>query len=98
LNMGGANLMSPFGPHQRSSYRPSQRIKPPNLIGSRPFNQLSHPLKQPNQETRKSNTDLMSIFQTSEGNIDFEKISGTVQQLGELYGTFSPIITRFIKK
>jgi len=96
--MGGAKPMSPFGPHQRSSYRPSHQIKPPNLISSRPFNQLSHPLKQSNQQTRKSATDLMSIFQTSDGNIDFEKISGTVQQLGELYGTFSPIITRFIKR
>lgn len=41
---------------------------------------------------------LLSMFQTPDGSLDFEKISTTVQQINKIYNQVSPMITRFVKK
>lgn len=72
------------------SSRPSRSFRSHSLI--QPPKQLNH------QQKNESHPSLLSMFQTSEGKIDFDKISGTVEQIRGLYGTFSPMLSRFIKR
>jgi len=95
--------MFPFGQQQQArSPRSLRPVRPPRPPRPRPFmqqpQQLNLPSQSNNQQKGENNPSLISMFQTSEGNIDFEKISGTVQQIGELYGTFSPMLSKFIKR
>lgn len=52
------------------------------------------------QPSQKSN--LFSMFQSDDGNLDFERISTTFHQLNKIYGQvspmISPMISKFIKK
>lgn len=62
-----------------------------------------HPFFQPprhmyDQQHNSSKSNLLSMFKTPEGNLDLEKITGTVEQLNKLYGQVSPMISQFIKK
>lgn len=83
--------MFPFGPQ----YPPKQH-RPPRPIRPHPMFHPPNPLKNGLQNTTKQN--ILSMFKTSEGNLDFEKITGTVQQISKLYGEVSPMISKFIKK
>lgn len=57
-----------------------------------------HPLNQINNvQLRQTKSNLLSMFQTSEGNLDFERITGTVQQISKLYGQVSPMFSKFTK-
>lgn len=76
-------------PHGPQSPRP---MRPPHPITNHMFMQPPMP-KQP-----KKHQGILSMFKTSEGNIDFEKITGTVEQINKLYGQFSPLITKFMNK
>jgi YppG-like protein len=53
----------------------------------------SGPLRRP---SRKQN--FMSYFRTPEGNLDFNKITGTVQQAKQMYDQVRPLITKYLKK
>jgi hypothetical protein len=46
--------------------------------------------------TLKSN--LLSMFQSDDGNLDFEKITTTFNQLNKIYGQVSPMISPVIAK
>ncbi|WP_087972509.1 YppG family protein [Oceanobacillus rekensis] len=48
------------------------------------------------QPTLKSN--LLSMIQSDDGNLDFEKISTTYNQLNKIYGQVSPMISPVIAK
>lgn len=76
--------MFPMGPQY-----PPRRQKPPHLH-SRFTPQHLSPIR-PN--TTKDN--LLSMFKTSEGNYDLEKITETMQQISEIYRQISPMITKF---
>ncbi|ALX47277.1 YppG family protein [Lentibacillus amyloliquefaciens] len=41
---------------------------------------------------------LINQFRDPEGNLDIDKITATAQQIGELYGQVSPLITKFMKR
>ncbi|MBY7142026.1 hypothetical protein KFZ56_02760 [Virgibacillus sp. NKC19-3] len=67
----------------RPSQRPQGGFRPPGVQGG-------------SGGSTKSN--LMSMFQTDEGNLDFDKITSTGKQVMDLYGQVSPLITKFIKR
>lgn len=52
------------------------------------------------QPSQKSN--ILSMFQSDDGNLDIEKVIATYTQLNKIYGQvspmISPMITKFIKK
>lgn len=51
------------------------------------------------QRTQPSTkTNLFSMFQSDDGNLDFERISTTVHQLNKIYGQVSPMISPMINK
>jgi hypothetical protein len=54
------------------------------------------PLRRP--PIKQNKQDFMSYFRTSEGNLDFKKIAGTVQQAKKMFDQVSPLITKFLKK
>lgn len=45
-----------------------------------------------------SKSNLLSMFRDPEGKWDIDKVSQTAQQINQLYGQVSPLITKFIKK
>ncbi|WP_240378100.1 YppG family protein [Bacillus piscicola] len=64
----------------------------PTPVPTRPFplqNQAYSPSAKPN---------VLDSFKTPDGNLDFEKISTTAQQVMNIYNQVSPMITKFIKK
>lgn len=82
---------NPYRPQRpQIMQRPPRQTHPFGLMGPPP------PQQQPQQKQTVSN--LMSMFQTPEGNFDLQKITGTVQQVSQLYGHISPLITKFIKR
>jgi hypothetical protein len=50
----------------------------------------------PTSPQKKQN--LLSLFQDADGNIDFNKISGTAKQMRQLYDQVSPLLSKFLKK
>lgn len=83
--------MFPFGPQPPRTPRPPRPI-PPNHPFMSPPNQIHH------QQQNVNKPGIMSMFQTQEGNLDFEKITGTVSQINKLYGQFSPMISKFLNR
>ncbi|WP_235794630.1 YppG family protein [Virgibacillus salidurans] len=71
-------------PHRPPGPRPSQRPQG----GSRP----------PIDPGGSAKSNLMSMFQTDDGKLDFDKITGTGKQVMDLYSQVSPMITKFIKR
>ncbi|THE12231.1 hypothetical protein E1I69_11985 [Bacillus timonensis] len=72
--------------------RPRRRPVPfrPNNIG-RP--------RRPFTNSQPSNiSSLMSHFQTSDGKLDFSKISTTAGHMRKIYGQVSPLLSMFLKK
>lgn len=55
------------------------------------------PIYQQPQE-QKTTDKLKMLIQDNDGNFDLEKITTTVQQVNQIYGHISPMISRFIKK
>ncbi|MFD2046503.1 YppG family protein [Ornithinibacillus salinisoli] len=47
------------------------------------------------QQTRPH---LLSMFQDTNGNFDFEKITTTAKQINSIYGQVSPMISQFFKR
>ncbi|WP_047981118.1 YppG family protein [Ornithinibacillus contaminans] len=41
---------------------------------------------------------ILGDFQHADGNLDFNKLTTTGKQIMDLYGQFSPLISRFIKR
>ncbi|HLR80115.1 MAG TPA: YppG family protein [Bacillota bacterium] len=56
------------------------------------------PRRLPYGGSQSPTSNLMSMFKTSEGKMDFEKITTTAQQINKLYQEFSPMISQFLKK
>ncbi|RLL44880.1 hypothetical protein D8M04_08335 [Oceanobacillus piezotolerans] len=69
--------------------RPRRRPAPQR----RPFSSR-RPVKQEISTSER----LLSMFQDDDGNLDFEKMTGTFHKLNDIYGQVSPLITRFRKK
>lgn len=80
--------MFTFRPH----HPPRQRLPRPH-----PFFQPPNRVKNLQQQNTTT-SNILSMFQTPEGNLDLEKITGTVQQISKLYGQVSPMISQFIKR
>jgi len=80
--------MRPMGPGNR---RPSRPMRDPFLFGSPPRERRGN-----NQNSNLRN--VMSAFQTEDGNIDLEKIMGTANQINGIYKQVSPMLSKFIKK
>lgn len=78
----GGGIMFPGRP--RRPFPPSYRPMPPRRL--------------PHGGSQSSTSNLMSMFQTSEGKMDFEKITVAAQQMNKLYQEFSPIISNFLKR
>lgn len=61
-----------------------------------------HPFMPPRRslqgQQNQTKTNLMSMIQDSDGNLDFEKISTTFHQVNQIYNQVSPIISKFRKK
>lgn len=49
----------------------------------------------PKQSSNHAN--LLAYFKDTEGQIDLEKITTTVEQFNRLYGNVSPLFSRFFK-
>src|SRR5699024_27051 len=56
------------------------------------------PRRLPYGGSQSPTSNFMSMFKTSEGKMDFEKITTTAQQINKLYQEFSPMISQFLKK
>ncbi|MDA3129786.1 YppG family protein [Aliibacillus thermotolerans] len=46
----------------------------------------------------KTKSHWMTMFQTPDGNIDLAKIANVAQQMNQIYGEISPLISKFLKK
>jgi len=80
--------MRPMGPGNR---RPARPMRDPFLFGGPPRERRGN----------KQNSNLrnvMSAFQTEDGNIDLDKIMGTANQINGIYKQVSPMLSKFIKK
>ncbi|MFD1363373.1 YppG family protein [Lentibacillus salinarum] len=69
----------------------------------RPMPPTHHPMRPPRppmqQPPKPSATQsILNQFRDAEGNLDMDKITTTAQQVGQLYGQVSPLITKFIKR
>ncbi len=91
------------GPQPFRSSRPSRTPKQNFLMGSsQPSsppgpNHFMQAPRRPERAQNRINPGFKSMFQTPEGKLDFEKITGTVQQISNIYGQVSPFLTKFIK-
>lgn len=70
-----------------------RRPMPPSYPPAR----IRHP-SQARRPAPSKATLLLSHFRDTDGNLDFQKISETVQQVNSIYTQVSPMITKFIKK
>ncbi|WP_085991553.1 YppG family protein [Oceanobacillus senegalensis] len=81
--------------------RPARPIRPaPPRPKHDPFQLRPRHKKQmePKQGQLSNVRHLLAMFQTSDGNIDMEKLMGTAGQINDLYKQVSPMISKFIKK
>lgn len=67
---------------------PYHQRRPPAL-----FEPFHHPTP---KQTNKPQ--LLSMFKSSDGQFDLEKVARTVEQISQVYGQVSPIISKFTKK
>ena len=84
-----------FPSRQNYPSRQGQRRRP---LRHDPFLHPVSRISRNQQQSSSMTQNILSMFKTSEGNLDFEKITGTVQQLNKLYGEVRPMISRFIKR
>ncbi|SFA85276.1 YppG-like protein [Lentibacillus halodurans] len=61
-----------------------------------PVRQPGPPMRGRQQQTPGKN--ILNQFRDSEGNLDIDKITTTAQQVGQLYGQVSPLLSKFIKR
>lgn len=80
--------MFPIGP-QRQQY-PNRPVRP------HPFFQAPKQTGNFFNSTTKQN--LFALFQTDDGSLDIDKISGTVEQISKIYSQVSPMISQFRRK
>ncbi|QKY68847.1 YppG family protein [Lentibacillus sp. CBA3610] len=73
---------------------------PPQHPPMRPPRQPMHPPQVPMQRPRQQSPgqNILNQFRDTDGNIDIDKITTTAQQVGQLYGQVSPLITKFMKR
>ncbi|WP_284139348.1 MULTISPECIES: YppG family protein [unclassified Virgibacillus] len=83
--------MFPFGPPPNQG--PPQQPPRPGLFSNRP--PFQQPFQQQPPQQKNTTSNLMSMFQTPDGNFDMNKITNTVQQVGKLYGQVSPMLKFF---
>ncbi|WP_156288610.1 YppG family protein [Oceanobacillus salinisoli] len=50
------------------------------------------------QQQNSGIQNVLSMFQSPDGNLDFEKVIGTAQQINGIYKQVSPMISRFINR
>lgn len=85
----------PYYPYQQRPYQPYQ----PQAYRPQPQPYRNY---QPNGPIQGSQTptrpDFLSNFKTDEGKYDFNKISGTAQQVMSAYNQVSPLIAKFIRR
>lgn len=83
--------------------RPPRPPRPPYMYPPRPPMGNVHgrppiPGTFPGHVQEKPKTNVLTLFQTPDGNIDFAKIMNTAQQINKIYGEVSPLISKFFKK
>ena len=81
----------PMPPMRPGYRRPSRPMRDPFIFGGPPRQRRGY-----KQNSNIKN--VMSAFQTEDGNIDLEKIMGTANQINGIYKQVSPMISKFIKK
>ncbi|MEN1967154.1 YppG family protein [Lentibacillus sp. N15] len=66
-----------------------------------PPSPFAMPRMQRQQQQPKNRSNVLAMFQTPEGNVDFDKISTTAKQVNQIYQQVSPmvspLVTRFFK-
>lgn len=82
-------MIFPFGPQPPRSHFP-QRRPPMQMIGRPPM--------QVQRNTNSQLMNVMSLFQTPEGNLDLEKVTNAFQQMNKIYGHVSPLLSRFLNR
>ncbi|GGB57150.1 hypothetical protein F3157_13760 [Virgibacillus dakarensis] len=70
--------------------RPRRPVPPPSPFGFGPG-----PMQRQQMQNRPG---LLSMFQTPDGNFDFEKISSTAKQVNDIYRQVSPMISPMVSK
>ncbi|MGM8215284.1 YppG family protein [Bacillaceae bacterium W0354] len=70
--------------------RPPRPPFPPPFKAPRPPMPYSGP---PSQKQ----TNLLSLFQDENGQLDIDKVMGTAQQVGKIYGQVSPLLSKLKK-
>ncbi|GAB4072195.1 hypothetical protein GCM10028778_01730 [Barrientosiimonas marina] len=75
-----------------NSGRPGPPVPMPHGAMHKPEPPVPYPSK-------PSTTQLiLKQFQDQDGNMDIDKITTVAQQVGQLYGQISPLITKFTKR
>ncbi|WP_010677964.1 YppG family protein [Bacillus timonensis] len=71
--------------------------RPRRSFPSRPYNVGRQ--QRPYANSQPSNiSSLMSHFQTTDGKLDFNKISTTAGQMKKIYSQVTPLLSMFLKK
>jgi len=77
---------------QQNPFQAMKNFLPNNQQGQAPDNPPAE------QQNNPASNGLMGMFQTPEGNLDFEKIISTAQQMNGIYKQVSPLLSSFLKK